>query len=92
MRMKSSRVSDDIGNALREHGLSGATIVYVNTVKETEAVAQAINAMGIQTSAGRPLRAEPYHGQLNIEQRSLTHHRFRDDETNVVVATTGAFE
>ena len=90
--LRRTRLVDDLARTLRAHGTAGATIVYVNTVKETEAIAETINSLKIPVAAGGGgvLRAEPYHGQLPSGVRMETHKRFVRDDTQVVVATTGA--
>ncbi|MFE9880879.1 RecQ family ATP-dependent DNA helicase [Streptomyces sp. NPDC005784] len=55
-------------------------IVYAGTRREAEQYAQELSALGFDSAA--------YHAGLSAAERSRTHDRFRDDELDVVVATS----
>ena len=98
-----TNLAEDIARALRSHGGEGSTIIYVNTQKEAEALAQLINNLRIAvarpsssssssssaaTAAAPTLTAAPYHAGLPHAQRMDTHKRFMLDELRVIVATS----
>jgi ATP-dependent DNA helicase RecQ len=58
----------------------GLGLVYVATRREAEEYAEEIS------KAGR--RAEPYHAGMKVTERRRVHNEFRDDELDVVVATS----
>ncbi len=73
---------DDLRRALVEDAASrsGLGLVYVATRRAAEEYATALR------EAGR--RAEPYHAGMKAAERHRIHEMFRDDELDVVVATS----
>ncbi|GAA3040741.1 ATP-dependent DNA helicase RecQ [Streptosporangium longisporum] len=73
---------EDLRRALVEDAVSreGLGLVYVATRKAAEEYAAALR------EAGR--RAEPYHAGMKAAERHRIHEMFRDDELDVVVATS----
>ena len=82
---KAASVDADLHDALLgpARALTGSTIVYVSTQKETEAVAARIRALGIAGATN----AAAYHGGMDPAQRSKVHVDFVHDRVRVVVAT-----
>jgi len=73
---------EDLRRALVEDAASrsGLGLVYVATRRAAEEYATALR------EAGR--RAEPYHAGMKAAERNRIHEMFRDDELDVVVATS----
>ncbi|GJQ85483.1 hypothetical protein Trydic_g23073 [Trypoxylus dichotomus] len=84
VHLKENRgIISDLRNAMTRQDdtwtFSGSTIVYCNTRKQTEHVAEVLKSQGIPCLI--------YHAGLTVKQRKEIHERFVRDKVSVIVAT-----
>ncbi|RKO91598.1 P-loop containing nucleoside triphosphate hydrolase protein, partial [Blyttiomyces helicus] len=78
--VKQDRYRDDLAFIWDERAVSGSTVVYCPSRKQTEEVAAFLREQGVSSAA--------YHAGLLPSQRTQLHRKFMQDDLQVLVATS----